>query len=100
MRARYWYKISDENTNIDFPLAQTIPWLAQNLSETKYYYALDPFESRHLVLLQTWINLLLNNVFPQLSAAFNTTAFESNQDYVIAYKAWQQAIQVGRCFNI
>ena len=29
----------------------------------------------------------------------STTAFESNQDYVIAYKAWQQAIQVGRCFN-
>ena len=94
MRARYWYKISDENTNIDFPLAQTIPWLAQNLSETKYYYALDPFESRYLVLLQTWTNILLNTIFPGLQAAFNTTSFESNQEYVIAYKGWQQAVLV------
>ncbi|XP_066919919.1 polyunsaturated fatty acid 5-lipoxygenase-like [Clytia hemisphaerica] len=92
-RARYWYKISDENTNIDFPLASTIPWLAQNLSETKYYYALDPFESRHLVLLQTWTNILLNTVFPGLTAAFNTTSFESPQEYAIAYKAWQQSVQ-------
>eukprot|EP00111_Clytia_hemisphaerica_P024561 TCONS_00072416-protein len=92
-RARYWYILSDENTNIDFPLAHEIPWLAHNLTAVNYYYALDPFESRYMVLLSTWFSAVTTTITPAITKAFAGFSFESNQEYVACYGAFQKAIQ-------
>ena len=97
-KARYWYQISDENTNIDFPLAKEIPWLAHNLTAVNYYYALDPFESRYMALLNTWITAVFKTIAPALGQAFANFPFVSNQEYVACYGAFQKSIQVRKLF--
>eukprot|EP00111_Clytia_hemisphaerica_P011485 TCONS_00033727-protein len=92
-KARYWYKITDENSNVDFPLAKEVPWLEQNLTTIKGYYAADPFESRYSALLLTWSKILLEHIAPQLGKAFAKLPFSNNQQYAMAYNGWQGAVK-------
>ena len=96
-KARSWYKITDQSSNTDFPLANKIPWLEQNLTAIKYFYALDPFESRHLILVSTW-RKILESIAPKLFAAFSKFKYTTNQEFATLYWAWQRAIKV--CFDL
>ena len=95
-KARSWYKLTDQSTNTDFPLANKIPWLEQNLTAIKYLYALDPFESRYFMLVSAW-RKILESIAPKLFAAFSKFKYTTNQEFATLYWAWQSAIKV--CFS-
>ena len=98
--ARAWYKISNSGSSINFPLARIVPWLEQNITTVSYHYALDPFESRFMMLFNTFLSLSKNVMNPQLEAVFLKLPFVTNEEYVMLNLAFNKAIQVIFCFNI
>ena len=94
MRAKFWFKITDQTSTIKFPLAKEIPWLDQTIDAIRYYYAIDPFESRYLMLLGTWFRATKENIGPELTKVFKNLPFVTSQEYVKLLEAWNAAIKV------
>ena len=68
--ARLWYQITEESkpSKSEFPFTH-IPWINQTIPDIKYFYALDPFESRFLTLLNVWFPTMLK-IQSKVQAAF------------------------------
>ena len=96
--ARYWYDLTDTTTTtpLKFPFKDLVPWLNQTTEAIQYYYAVDPFESRYMMLLLTLKNIVNTRFIPQLFEAFKHLPFFSNEEYVAFYKAWNAGLSV--CF--
>ena len=98
IRARAWYKITNSTSTVPLILFKEIPWLDQSIPKIKYYYALDPFESRFQSLLNTFLFVLRDKVSPQLKKQFASAKFTTNADYVALYQAWNGALSVS-CYS-
>ena len=99
--ARHWYDLTDStstNTPLKFPFKTLVPWLNQTIESIKYYYSVDPFESRYMMLLATISNVVEKRFVPQLFEAFKNLPFFSNEEYVALYKAWNIGLTV--CFIV
>jgi len=72
--ARAWYQITtpelaESERKTEFPLT-TIPWLNQAETSTKFYYAVEPFLSRHLTLLSAINSVYAVQIKAQLIEMF------------------------------
>ena len=93
--ARSWYKITDQQSSIDFPLAGVVPWLEQNISSIRNHYRLDPFESRYMSLTDKFTKDM-GIIASELSDLVQSLKFRfiTNQDYSDLYAAFNKAVQV------
>jgi len=95
-RARYWYQLTDGNTKTpsrtSFLFKNDIPWLNQSTDAIQYYYAIDPFESRYMMLLATMRNIVTEKIMPPLFQAFKSFPFVTNREYVALHQAWNGAL--------
>ena len=95
MRARFWYKITNGSSTIAFPFANQMPWLDQTVANMLYYYAIDPFESRYLMLFGTWVKAITKIGAPILKA-FAKSPFVTNEEYLALRHALNMALSVSR----
>jgi len=94
--ARAWYQITTpeltgSERRTEFPLT-TVPWLNQAETSAKFYYAVEPFLSRHITLLQAINAVFRGQVKPQLIQAFADFKVDNVNDFKAIMKAVNEAI--------
>ena len=94
VRARMWYKLAGSNSTNVFPLARHIPWLDHSIPELQYYYSIDPYESRFMILLGTWLRAGKAGIARKLLPVFGSKPFVSSEEYVALYQSWNNAVAV------
>ena len=97
-RARKFYVLTDETqqqTN-GFP-HKFIPVVNQTMTNLKFYYAVDPDESRFLMLYSTW-NSAMRLIYGKILVAFTNAPFSTYKEYLSVYYAYHKAIKVS--FNM
>ena len=100
--ARRWYDLTDANTTrpLKFPFKNLIPWLNQTTDMIQYYYSMDPFESRYMILVMAIGNAVNTRIAPQLLNAFKKSPFVSNKEYAAFFNAWNGALKVSFFFFV
>ena len=93
-RAQTFYVLTDETQQqtINFPLT-FIPVVNQTMNKLQFYYAVDPDESRILMLLSTWTRAMAQ-IHAKIFAAFKQAPFTTYREYVSVYYAFLKAIKV------
>ena len=95
--ARHWYDLTDSTSAtapLKFPFKTLVPWLNQTTEANEFYYSVDPFESRYLLILLTITKVIKTRFAPNLLKNFKNLPFTTNEEYVAFYEAWNQGIQV------